>query len=58
MIVLSSRIIYRILEKSVYVVTVLDSRQNVEDIIVKKVDRVYAAALLTIRMRRTAFTRR
>lgn len=30
------RIIYRISEKSVYVVSVLDSRQNVEDILLKR----------------------
>jgi toxin ParE1/3/4 len=30
------RIIYRISEKSVYVLSVLDSRQNVEDILLKR----------------------
>jgi len=30
------RIIYRISEKAVYVLSVLDSRQNVEDILLKK----------------------
>ena len=30
------RIIYRILKKSVYVLSVLDSRQNVEDILLKR----------------------
>jgi plasmid stabilization system protein ParE len=30
------RMIYRISEKAVYVVTVLDSRQNIEDILLKR----------------------
>jgi toxin ParE1/3/4 len=33
------RIIYRISEKAVYVLSVLDSRQNVEDILLKRLIR-------------------
>jgi plasmid stabilization system protein ParE len=36
LIVLPWRIIYRISEKAVYILSVLDSRQNVEDILLKK----------------------
>ena len=36
LIVFPWRIIYRISEKAVYILSVLDSRQNVEDILLKK----------------------